>query len=117
MTVEDGSPRIKTGMLASGVVGTLFYAWLQGWIETFLLITNGIIGATDGYSAFQTELTEGLIGAALASLRGVWTGHAEWVASLGLAAYPVVVVETAVLTVLLVRVIALSVNAVQEGVL
>lgn len=105
-------PALKVGAVVTGMFATVVYGMQTAFLRFFNGVTSGYFSFVDGIAHWVETFPTSVIDGGVGIMDVATQGHIEWLASLGLVAYPVVVVEAVVVVALLLFTTRLVITAV-----
>lgn len=86
-------PSLKASAVVTGIAATIIYGAQQSFLRAFNAVTTGFLTFLDGIANYQRTVIPAYIDGNIGIMDVAAAAHAEWLATLGVYGYLVVVVE------------------------
>lgn len=86
-------PSLKASAAITGIAATIIYGAQQAFLRAFNGVTTGFLTFLDGIANYQGAAIPAYVDGSVGIMDVAAAGHAEWLATLGVWGYLVVVVE------------------------
>lgn len=95
---SGSTPRVRWGVLAATLAGSVYLGWLDGLLEFIVGTTDGMGDAVGDLGTFiEAGLVPSAFGIVEGAIAGAWAGNAEFLSMFGVLAFPLAVLEVVVL--------------------